>query len=112
MARPAFAFRKHAAYEDDGKVVHAEIAYGSGIFMVGPTREGDPDSALTPRQLGGKATGGMYVSVEDLDAHCERARAAGAQITRGPEDMDYGSREYSARDPEGHTWSFGTYRPE
>lgn len=27
-------------------------------------------------------------------------------------DTDYGSRDYSARDPEGSLWSFGTYRPE
>jgi uncharacterized glyoxalase superfamily protein PhnB len=51
------------------------------------------------------------VAVEDADAHCERARGAGAVITREPEDLDYGSREYSARDLEGHHWHFGTYRP-
>lgn len=108
----AFGFQRHAAYEDGGQVVHAEVVYGSGMFMVGPTRADDPGSAQTPNQVGGRATGGMYVVVDDPDAHCERARAAGAEVTRGPEDMDYGSREYSARDPEGHTWSFGTYRPE
>ena len=108
----AFGFDKHTAYEDDGTIVHAEVVYGSGMFMVGPTREGDPEIAQTPNQLGGRATGGMYVIVDDPDAHCERARAAGAEITREPANMEYGSREYSARDPEGHTWSFGTYRPE
>src|SRR6266480_1167198 len=105
-------FKRHVAYDDDGKIVHAEIVYGSGMFMVVSTRDGDPESAQTPRKLGGKATGGIYVIVDDPDAHCERARAAGAEITREPADMDYGSREYSSRDPEGHTWSFGTYRPE
>ena len=53
----------------------------------------------------------IYLPVDDPDAHCERARAAGATITREPSDMDYGSREYGARDPEGYHWSFGTYRP-
>jgi uncharacterized glyoxalase superfamily protein PhnB len=53
----------------------------------------------------------VYVAVEDPDGHCKRARAARAEITREPEDTDYGSREYSARDPEGHHWHFGTYRP-
>jgi len=48
----------------------------------------------------------------DADAHYERAKAAGAEITRELEDTPYGSREYSARDLDGHTWSFGTYRPE
>jgi uncharacterized glyoxalase superfamily protein PhnB len=55
---------------------------------------------------------GLYVYVEDLDAHCRRAKATGAEIVRDLEDTPYGSREYSARDPEGHLWSFGTYRPE
>ena len=56
-------------------------------------------------------TGGIYVHVADIDAHHERAVAAGAEIVIPLQDMDYGSREYSARDPEGHLWSFGTYQP-
>ncbi|MGH3051296.1 MAG: VOC family protein [Gaiellaceae bacterium] len=55
--------------------------------------------------------GGVYVVVEDVDAHCAVARDAGAEITRGPEDTDYGSREYGVRDPEGLAWHFGTYQP-
>lgn len=107
----AFGFKRRAVYEEGGTVGHAEVAYGNGMFMVGPTREGDPESAQTPNQLGGKSTGGMYVVVDDPDAHCEQARAAGAEIVREITEQDYGSREYAARDPEGHTWSFGTYRP-
>jgi uncharacterized glyoxalase superfamily protein PhnB len=57
------------------------------------------------------AGGAIYATVDDPDALCERARAAGAEIVRGPEDMDYGSREFSARDPQGLLWSFGTYVP-
>jgi uncharacterized glyoxalase superfamily protein PhnB len=52
------------------------------------------------------------VVVEDADAHFAHAQAAGAEIVRGLTDQDYGSRDYSARDPEGNLWSFGTYRPE
>jgi uncharacterized glyoxalase superfamily protein PhnB len=37
--------------------------------------------------------------------------AAGAQVERELADMDYGSREFSVRDPEGNLWSFGTYDP-
>jgi uncharacterized glyoxalase superfamily protein PhnB len=55
---------------------------------------------------------GIYLSVEDLDAHHERARAAGADVTRELQDTEYGSREYSARDPEGLHWHFGTYVPD
>jgi len=53
----------------------------------------------------------VYVYVEDVDAHHARARAAGAEIVRPLQDTDYGSREYSVRDLEGHLWSFGTYHP-
>src|SRR5204862_7272648 len=54
---------------------------------------------------------GVYVYVEDVDAHYARAKAAGAEIVMELEDTDYGSRGYSVRDLEGHLWSFGTYRP-
>jgi uncharacterized glyoxalase superfamily protein PhnB len=107
----AFGFKRHAVHEEGDRIVHAEITYGNGMFMVGSTGDDEPEAARTPRQLGGKSTGGMYVVVDDVDAHCAQARASGAEIVREPEEQDYGSRDYSARDPEGHTWSFGTYRP-
>jgi uncharacterized glyoxalase superfamily protein PhnB len=53
----------------------------------------------------------IYVVVEDPDAVHDRAKAAGAEISRGLQDMDYGSREFTARDSEGNVWSFGTYDP-
>jgi uncharacterized glyoxalase superfamily protein PhnB len=53
----------------------------------------------------------VYLVVDDPDAHHERAKKAGAEIVRGLRDEDYGSRGYTARDPEGNLWSFGTYRP-
>jgi uncharacterized glyoxalase superfamily protein PhnB len=94
----AFGFEEHAVYRgDDGTVVHAEISLGPGIVMLGP---GDP------------ASQGVYVAVEDADAHYERSKAAGAEITREIEDTPYDSREYTARDLDGHVWSFGTYQPE
>jgi len=65
----------------------------------------------SPRQLGGVITGGIYVVVTDVDAHCARARAAGATIVREPVDQEYGGRDYACRDLEDHLWSFGTYAP-
>ncbi|HRX40544.1 MAG TPA: VOC family protein, partial [Parvularculaceae bacterium] len=44
---------------------------------------------------------------EDIDAHCARARKAGAEILMEPETQFYGDRTYRARDPEGHIWTFG-----
>jgi uncharacterized glyoxalase superfamily protein PhnB len=53
----------------------------------------------------------VYVQVDDADAHYARAWAAGAEIVLELQDTSYGSREYTARDLEGHLWSFGTYAP-
>jgi uncharacterized glyoxalase superfamily protein PhnB len=92
----------------DGKIAHAELSYNGGVVMLGTTTEGQ--GALDARALP-PVNQGLYVYVEDPDVHCERARSAGADILRDPEDTPYGSREYSARDLEGHPWSFGTYRP-
>jgi uncharacterized glyoxalase superfamily protein PhnB len=53
----------------------------------------------------------IYASCDDPDALCERARAAGGEITTEPADQDYGSRDFAARDLEGNQWNFGTYEP-
>ena len=53
----------------------------------------------------------VYVVVDDADAHFARAKAAGAQIVREPVTQDYGGRDYTCKDPEGHVWTFGTYDP-
>jgi uncharacterized glyoxalase superfamily protein PhnB len=53
----------------------------------------------------------IYVSVDQVDLHHDRAKAAGAEIIMKLTNMDYGSREYAARDLEGNVWSFGTYNP-
>jgi uncharacterized glyoxalase superfamily protein PhnB len=50
--------------------------------------------------------------VDDLDGHYARAKAAGAEIIMEPHDTEYGSRDYAARDIEGHQWYFGTYAPD
>jgi uncharacterized glyoxalase superfamily protein PhnB len=100
----AFGFERHAVYSgEQGEVHHAELRLGNGLVMLGSVRQG---VAAT----GGRA-GGIYVVVADVDGHAQRARAAGAELTREPYDTDYGSREYAARDPEGNVWHFGTYQP-
>jgi uncharacterized glyoxalase superfamily protein PhnB len=94
---------------EDGSIAHAEMSIGNGGIMLGSTKDYDLGMA-SPRSIGG-GTQSIYVIVEDPDAHFARARAAGAEIIRELTDQEYGSREYSARDPEGHVWTFGTYRP-
>ena len=67
---------------------------------------GDPGELYrNPKQLG-QETVGIYVEVDDVDAHFERARAAGAEILREPHDEEYGHRRYDVVDPEGHRWYF------
>ena len=100
----AFGAQRHAVYADEsGMIRHAELRFGNGIVMLGTARDGAPAT-------GGRG-GGIYVAVDDPDAHCARARDAGAEIVRDLNDTDYGSREYGARDPEGNAWHFGTYQP-
>ncbi len=95
----AFGFEENVVYRNGNVIQHAQVALGPGIVMLG---QGDPKDPTSH---------GVYVAVEDVDAHYERAKAAGAEIIREIEDTDYESREYTARDPEGHVWSFGTYHP-
>jgi uncharacterized glyoxalase superfamily protein PhnB len=100
----AFGFERHAVYAgDNGDIRHAELKLGNGLVMLGSSREGIDAT----RGRGG----GIYTIVGDPDAHAQRARAAGAELTNELHDTDYGSREYSARDPEGNVWHFGTYQP-
>jgi uncharacterized glyoxalase superfamily protein PhnB len=94
----AFGAERHAVYEDEGgKIQHAELRLGNGMVLLGT---GDPTPGVV-----------IYVVVEEPDTHCARAREAGSAIVREPVDTDYGAREYACRDPEGYTWSFGTYQP-
>lgn len=89
----------------DETLVHAELGYHEGVIGVGNVWS--PDHA-SPAELGGKNTQSVHIQLrEDVDAHYARAKAAGAQILREPADQTYGDRNYIARDPEGHVWSFG-----
>ena len=53
----------------------------------------------------------VYCALDDVDGLYERARAAGADLPVEITDTDYGSRDFTVRDPEGNLWAFGTYRP-
>ncbi|QIN81975.1 hypothetical protein GBA63_04440 [Rubrobacter tropicus] len=104
----AFGFEKVVAYPDeDGTVVHAEMRFGNGALMMGTA---EPPPVLDPDAVSPNAHG-IYVTVDDVDAHYERAREAGAKIVYPPQDTEFGTRRYRVLDPEGYEWSFGTYRP-
>jgi uncharacterized glyoxalase superfamily protein PhnB len=63
------------------------------------------DRQASPQMVGGKNTQSICIFVDDVDAHCARARAAGATISREPKTDDYGDDDW-AIDPEGHHWWF------
>ncbi len=88
----------------EGAVGHAEMTTGEGVIMMGWP---GPDYK-NPKRLGA-VTHNVYVYVDDVDAHCGRARAAGAEIFEEPADQFYGDRRYGAYDPEGHMWFFATH---
>jgi uncharacterized glyoxalase superfamily protein PhnB len=107
----AFGFEITMAIEDPGgdpTMIHYEMSCeGRGRIMVGGEWA---DSIRSPASLGGVNTQGVHVTVEgDVDAHCERARAAGAVISAEPEDQFYGDRVYRAVDLEGHQWTFSMH---
>jgi uncharacterized glyoxalase superfamily protein PhnB len=88
---------------DVGVVHHAEIEFArDGVVMLG-----QPADYRSPKALG-TATAWVHVYVDDVDAHYERAQAAGAEIVQPPADQPYGDRRYDVKDLEGHPWSFAT----
>jgi uncharacterized glyoxalase superfamily protein PhnB len=106
-------FTRHAVFPgENGTINHAELTLGNGMIMLGSQKDDEyGHSFVTPAEAGGKETRSAYVVVPDADAVYSRAQAAQAVIVRPIEDTHYGSREFTLRDPEGHSWSVGTYDP-
>lgn len=98
---------------EDGGIKHSELTFGAdGLVMVGPEHAGAQrrfeTATLSPLAAGGN-TQNLMIFVDDVDAHCERARAKGARIVAEPALHDYGEdywadRSYGCVDPEGHLW--------
>jgi uncharacterized glyoxalase superfamily protein PhnB len=92
--------------DEAGAVVHAEMSLGGAIVMLGTAGAGrEPFNSLT---AGGRL---VYCAVDEIDALYARAQENGADIALEIMDTDYGSRDFTVRDPEGNLWAFGTYRP-
>lgn len=109
----AFGFAKHVVYPGpDGTIAHAELSLGSAMIMLGSARD-DKFGAMvgSPGTSNGNGQA-IYIAIDDADALCARAEAAGADILMGLTDTDYGSRDFICRDPEGYVWCFGTYWPK
>lgn len=102
----AFGFELVMLIEDgEGNLVHSQMRFGDAAVMIGNEWSADHKS---PRSIGGKNTQTVHVQITtDIDAHCARARAAGAGILMAPETQFYGDRTYRCRDLEGHIWTIG-----
>lgn len=93
-------------YEDNGKIVHAEIKIGDSIIMLADEW---PDAGhLSPQSVGGTPVGFM-IYLDDVDSAFKRAIDAGATEERAVEDQFYGDRTGTLRDPYGHRWTLGTH---
>jgi uncharacterized glyoxalase superfamily protein PhnB len=112
----AFGFEedRSARYEEEGTITHAELSlHGATIYLSTPSGYASPRRMRDTSELARVAydnpwvVDGLFVQVEDVDSHYERARAAGATILREPEDPGIGHRIYAAEDLEGHRWMFG-----
>jgi uncharacterized glyoxalase superfamily protein PhnB len=110
----AFGFEVRLKVEgDEGTIIHSELAFGDGLIMVAGTAAKSAHPEWTwrksPREAGGANTQTLFIYVDDVEAHCARARAAGAVVTDEPKTSDYGDdywsdRSYGCVDPGGHHW--------
>jgi len=108
----AFGFHARMVVESEpGVIAHAQLVHGTGMVMLGSAEDGEFGRQVATVGTTGKPTAAVYVVVEDVAAHAEHARSAGAEITIEPTEEDYGGRGYTCRDFEGNLWSFGSYDP-
>ncbi|MGA3160965.1 MAG: VOC family protein [Terracidiphilus sp.] len=108
-----FGFERRAVHEGpNGVILHAELTLGNGMIMLGSGKDDESGGGLkSPAELGGVETCALYIVVPDADAAHARAVAAGASVTSPLHDTPYGSRDFTVKDPEGHSWYVGTYDP-
>jgi uncharacterized glyoxalase superfamily protein PhnB len=110
----AFGFRERTRMTDaGGRLSHGEMEAGTGLIMLasptpdyqGPAHHRQTCAAAQAWSSVPYIIDGVLVHVEDVEAHCRRAREAGARILSEPETDQYGTR-YRAEDIEGHRWMF------
>jgi uncharacterized glyoxalase superfamily protein PhnB len=108
-----FGFERKAVYEgENGTIAHAELTLGNGMIMLGSQKDDEYSRSFkTPEEMGGVETRSVYLVVADADAAYARAVAAGGVVIRPLQETPYGSREFAVKDPEGYSWSAGTYDP-
>jgi uncharacterized glyoxalase superfamily protein PhnB len=98
----AFGFTEHYRYGEP--LSGAQMFLGRAYLMVHGPRPGSASPAAA-----GYQTQSLTVFVEEVDAHYERAKAAGAKILEEPHETCYGEWQYAAGDLEGHHWIFSRH---
>ena len=107
--RNAFGFTPRLVVPGpDRRIEHSELTLGEAVIMVSSPK---PEMGRVSQKGLPGVSQALSIRIDDPDTHCRQAKAAGAAIIRDLRDEEYGSRGYMARDPEGHVWYFGTYRP-
>ena len=107
----AFGFEAKMVVPGEGDhIAHAELVLGNGMVMLGDA-ETEYSYLVGPPVPGQPVTQGLYVVVDNVDGHYARAKSEGAEILLDLKTQDYGGRDYTARDLEGHVWTFGSYDP-
>jgi uncharacterized glyoxalase superfamily protein PhnB len=97
-----FGFTEHYRYgEPGGPISGAQMHLGDVSIMVRGARAG----SASPAQLG-YGTQSLTVFVEDVDAHFQRSKLAGARIVEDLHETVYGERQYGVEDLDGHRWLF------
>jgi uncharacterized glyoxalase superfamily protein PhnB len=112
----AFGFEKHLIVPgEDGLIVHAQLTLGSVMIMTGSAQRQSEYSKLIrqPDEVGNVETQSPYIVLaeNDIETHYEIAKKHGAKIVIELKAEDYGGKNYSCYDPEGHLWNFGSYDP-
>src|ERR1700722_1261909 len=95
----AFGFEARLKVEGDGgRIEHSELVFGDGVVMVSGADKRDKMPYIrSPREVGGGNTQNMMVYVDDVEAHCKRAVAAGAVIVTELKTSDYGEEYWTDR---------------
>ena len=93
---------------EHGEVSHAQVAYGSAVVMLGKTSAHTGQRPRKSPTSSGYLNAGVYLFVDDVEAHARSARQAGATILMEPANMHWGDRLYTAEDPEGQLWMFAS----
>jgi uncharacterized glyoxalase superfamily protein PhnB len=93
----AFGFVERVRIGEDHR---SQLSFGEGAVIVADT------GGERRAPAAGEQSHSMMVRVADARAHCERARAHGAEIAMEPTDFEFGERQYATVDPAGHRWTF------